>query len=98
MRKFVRPMLTLLALGGLAAASMVGCSSSGSKPAHHHSAPPTSHVPPPASHSDQYEPRDRADGIPSSARLMEQGKGVVSFTAGRDGRVFVEDTHDLKLL
>jgi hypothetical protein len=29
---------------------------------------------------------------------MEQGKDVVSFTAGRDGRVFVEDTHDLKLL
>jgi hypothetical protein len=88
---------TLLALSVFAAALMVGCSSSESKPAPHHR--PPSYEPPPANrHESQFEPRDRADGIPSSARLMEQGKGVVSFTAGRDGRVFVEDTHDLKLL
>jgi hypothetical protein len=95
--KIARPLLTLLALGGFAAVAMGGCESSGSDPA------PRGHdpyyEPPPRGHrDDEYEPRARADGIPSSARLMEQGKGVVSFTAGRDGRVFVEDTHDLKLL
>jgi hypothetical protein len=98
MRKLIRPVLTLLALGGFAAMSMVGCTSSGSKPAPHHRSSPPTYEPPRDGHSDQYVPRDRAEGIPSSARLMEQGKGVVSFTAGRDGRVFVEDTHDLKLL
>jgi len=98
MRQFLRPLFTLLALGGFAAVSMGGCASSGSEPAPRHKSPPASYEPPPDGHSDQYEPRDRADGIPPSARLMEQGKGVVSFTAGRDGRVFVEDTHDLKLL
>ena len=89
-------MLTLLALGGFAAVAMGGCESSGADPSPRGRDP--HYEPPPAHGDDQYQPRDRADGIPSSARLMEQGKGVVSFTAGRDGRVFVEDTHDLKLL
>jgi hypothetical protein len=94
MRYLVRPLLTFLALGGFAAATMGGCASSGSDPAPRRDP----YEPPPAHRGDQYEPRNRAEGIPASARLMEQGKGVVSFTAGRDGRVFVEDTHDLKLL
>jgi hypothetical protein len=104
-RAIVRSVLTLLALTGFAALGMGGCESSGSDPTPRQRDP---YYEPPA--RDRYpdrgrddrprydEPKSRAEGIPSSARLMEEGKGVVTFRATRDGRVFVEDTHDLKLL
>jgi hypothetical protein len=95
----IKTPLTLLAVSVFAAVAMGGCESSGSDPTPRRDPSPYYEPPPPRDRrDDQYEPRDRADGIPASARLMEQGKGIVSFTAGRDGRVFVEDTHDLKLL
>src|SRR4051812_22218005 len=105
----IRPLATLLALVGFAAVGMGGCESSGSDPTPrrdpqpYYEPPPRDRYddhdrPPPPRYDDRNEPKDRADGIPSSARLAEQGKGVVSFVAGRDGKVFVEDTHDLKLL
>jgi hypothetical protein len=94
---------TFVALMGFAAIGMGGCGSSGNDPY-----PPSHYDPPPRyddhprsgydDHGRADEPRKRASGIPDDARLGNEGKGRIAFRAPRDGRVFIEDTHDLRLL
>lgn len=41
---------------------------------------------------------DRAESVPTSATKMTQGREQLTFTAPRDGMVYVEDANDHKLV